>query len=94
MKHVTAAAKDIVSATGMAAWDARRNAAVARATRAMTVLAEAAAMRGPVVESAVWAGFFKLSATEPHRLSKLVDSITMLRLDDVARGLLAYNRNH
>lgn len=94
MDNVTAAVKDAVLAAGIAAWDPRHNAAVAKATRALTALAEAAAMRGPVIEGRVWAGFFKLSANEPNRLPKLVDSIVMLRLDDVARALLRYNRDN
>lgn len=94
MQVVTAAVKDVVLAAGIAPWDPRHNAAVAKATRALTALAEAAAMRGPVIEKRVWAGFFKLSANEPNRLPKLVDSIVMLRLDDVARGLLAYHEQH
>ena len=91
MKHLTAAVKDAVQATGIAPWDSRRTAATAKATRALTVLAEAAALRGSAVEDRVWGGYFKLSANEPQRLPKLVDSIVMLRLDDVARALMAYD---
>lgn len=95
MKHLTAAARDAVLATGIPAWDVNRHtAAVRKATRNLTVLAEAAALRGTRIEEAVWAGYFKLSANEPQRLPALVASIENFRLDDVARGLLAYNANH
>lgn len=89
MDNLTNAVNDAVLAAGIAAWDPRHNAAVAKATRALTALAEAAEARG--LSEKVWGGFFKLSAREPQRLPKLVDSIVGLRLDDVARALLAYN---
>jgi hypothetical protein len=92
--YITAAVQDAVHAANIPAWDIRHNAIVAKATRALTTLDEAAALRGPVVRANLWAGFFKLSANEPHRLPKLVDSIVMLRLDDVARALLRYNRDN
>lgn len=92
MDNVTAAVQDVLTASGILAWDGRYNAAVARTTRALTSLAEAAELNG--VAEAVWAGFFKLSAREPHRLAKLVDSIAMLRLPDVGRALLAYDAAH
>jgi len=93
-EHLTAAVKDYVLATGTAAWDPRHYAVVAKGTRALTVLFEAAEIRGPVVAEAVVRGYFKISANEPHRLPALVDSILMLRLDAVARALLAYDRNN
>lgn len=92
--YLTPAVQDTVRAANVPAWDSRYNAMVAKATRALTNLDEAAQMRGPVVRADLWAGFFKLSANEPHRLPRLIDSIVMLRLDDVARALLAYNRNN
>lgn len=92
MKHLTAAVKDAVQATGIEPWDSRRNATVARATRALTALFEQAALKG--CEDKVISGYFKLSANEPHRLPKLVDSIVALRLPDVARALVAYDGTH
>jgi hypothetical protein len=89
--YVTAAAKDIVSAAGIAAWDPRRNAAVARATHAMQALDFWATGFGPVLRDSVWSGFFKLSANEPNRLAKLVDSVILLRTEDVAQHLLRYD---
>lgn len=92
--YITPAVQDTVRATNIPAWDMRHNAVVAKATRALTSLDEAAALRGPVVRANLWAGFFKLSANEPHRLPMLVDSIVMLRLDDVALALLRYNHDN
>lgn len=92
--YLTPAVQDAVRAANIPAWDMRHNAAVAKATRALTSLDEAASLRGPVVRANLWAGFFKLSANEPQRLPRLVDSIVMLRLDDVARALLRYNRDN
>lgn len=94
LDYVTPAVQDTVHATNIPAWDIRHNAVVAKATRALTTLDEAAALRGPVVRANLWAGFFKLSAREPHRLPMLIDSVVMLRLDDVARALLRYNRDN
>lgn len=92
MKHLTAAVQDAVLAAGIPAWDGRYNATVARATRALTALFEAAALRGLLDD--VVAGYFKLSANEPHRLPKLVDSIVLLRLPEVGRALVTYNAEH
>lgn len=92
--YITPAVQDAVRAANVPAWDPRHNAMVAKATRALSSLDEAAQMRGPVVRANLWAGFFKLSANEPQRLPKLVDSIVLLRLDDVAVALLAYNLNN
>lgn len=93
MKHLTAAVKDAVLATGVSIHDTNRyRATVARTTRALTQLVEQAALRG--LDERVMSGFFKLSANEPQRLPKLVDSIVGLRLPDVARALLAYDASH
>lgn len=93
MKHLTAMVKDTVLASGVAAWDVnRRHAVTARATRALTQLVEQSALRG--MDDQVISGFFKLSAREPHRLTKLVDSIVMLRLPEVAMALVAYDAAH
>ena len=91
MKHLTAAVRDAVLATNTPAWDPRHNAQVFNATYALKMLAVQAALRGPAVEERLWNGYFKLAAHESHRLPALVSSITLGRLDDVARSLLAYN---
>lgn len=93
MKHLTAMVKDTVLASGIAAWDTnRRHAVTARTTRALTQLIEQSALRG--LDEQVIGGFFKLSAREPHRLNKLVDSIVGCRLPQVAMALVAYNAEH
>lgn len=93
MKYLTAAVKDAVLATGISIHDTNRHtAAVRKATNSLRALADAAAERG--LDEEVWAGFFKLSANEPHRLPKLVDSIVMCRLPEVGRALVEYNRTH
>ena len=68
-------------------------AAVAKATLAIDNLAGFANWLG--IADAVWAGYFKLSANEPHRLPKLVASIVRdFRTDDVAYALVRYNEEH
>lgn len=89
--NITPAVKDILTAAGIAPWDPRRNAAVARATHAMQALDFWAMSFGPVLRDSVWSGFFKLSANEPNRLAKLVDSVILLRTEDVAQHLLRYD---
>lgn len=92
-QHLTAAVKDVVLATGISIHDTNRHRiAVARATRALTSLFEASAEHGMVDD--VIAGFFKLSAAEPHRLPKMTNSIVALRLPAVARALVNYNNEH
>lgn len=92
MDRITAGRKDVLAAAGIAPWDIRYNAAVGRTTRALEALdARAAATVGPVLADRMWAGFFKLSAREPHRLTKLVDSVIALRAEAVVRALLAYD---
>lgn len=89
-QHLTAAVKDVVLATGISVHDTNRHrAAVARTTRALSALFQASTEHGLVDD--VVAGFFKLSAREPGRLPKLVDSIVGLRLPAVARALVDYN---
>lgn len=91
--HLTAAVKDAVLATGIPAWDTNRHTATVRRTnRAITDLFEQAALRG--LGDAVVGGYFKLSANEPHRLPRLVDSIVALRLPEVAKALVAYDQQH
>jgi hypothetical protein len=68
-------------------------AAVAKATLAIDSLAGFADRRG--IADAMWAGYFKLSANEPHRLPKLVASIMRdFRTGDVAYALIRYNDEH
>lgn len=92
-RHLTAAVKDAVLATGVSIHHTNRyNAVTWHANRAITLVFRIASLRGQ--DQQVIDGYFKLSAHEMHRLPALVRSVWAGRTNDVISALIAYNDNH